>query len=75
MDKDISIYQLWKAGGLDLPIKLGVVRLSVIEYCRIYDVYIGHRQAGKSYTQAVELTSETLFLTEGKVKYAIAAVL
>lgn len=71
---EISIYEFWKAGGLDVPIRLGVVRSAVIEYCQIYEIYITYRQQGANYASAVEMTAEKMCLTEGKVKSAIAAV-
>lgn len=71
----ITIYSLWKSGSLDLMIKLGIVRTSVIEYCKIYDEYVQLRAKGHNYTEAVELTAEKLNATDHTVKRAIAQVM
>lgn len=71
----LSTYDLWKTGQLDFVIERGIVRHSVVEYCKIYDVYIQLRQGGYNYTNAVEITAERLCLTDSKVKFAIAQVI
>lgn len=71
----ISIYSLWKSGALDLPIKLGIIRTAVIEWCKIYDEYVRIRGAGHNYTNAIELTAEKLSVSDHLVKKAIAQVI
>lgn len=70
----MSVYELWKYGVLDAFINMGIIRTTVITYCNIYDNYIAHRQAGKSFTDAVRITSEEMSTSPETVKRAIAEV-
>ena len=69
------IYQLWKSGELDKFMKLGIIRSSIPEYCKIYDEYITHRNNGHGYVEAVHMTSEKMNITTTTVKRAIAEVM
>jgi len=73
--RSFSIYEAWKAGELDRAIELGVVRESVVLYCKIFEVYKSHREAGLNYSEAVIITSESMFCSEAKTKRAIAFVI
>jgi hypothetical protein len=73
--QSFSIYDAWKAGDLDRAIELGVVRDSVVFYCKIYEEYKIHRDAGLTYSEAVIITSESMFCSEATIKRAIAIVI
>lgn len=71
----ISIYSLWKSGGIDLPLKLGIIKTSVPKYCEIYEAYLKERQEGKNYMTAVEATADKMCTSSDTVKRAIAEVM
>lgn len=70
----MSIYQAWMNGQLDLALKLGIVRISIIEYLRLYHEYLKERTIGHNYTNAVRITAERLGASEITIKRAIAIV-
>lgn len=70
-----SIFQAYKEGRLDLALKLGIVKPSVIEYLKIYEVYAMHRNVGKSYSEAVRDSAEQIPVSEITVKRAISQVI
>jgi hypothetical protein len=70
-----SVFQEYKAGRLDRYIAMGIIRSSVIEYCRLFEHYQELRDRGMNYTGAVEQTAEDLFTTVSTVKRAIANVM
>jgi hypothetical protein len=70
-----SIYQSWLNGELNKAIELGVIKHSIILYCAIYQDFKSERDKGKTYLQAVEITSERLCVSRATVKRAVAVVL
>lgn len=69
-----SVYERWKAGELEWHIDQGIIRTSVITYCNIFDEYKKHRDAGKNYLEAVDITAEKMSTSPDTVRRAIAAV-
>jgi len=70
-----SIYLWWKSGELDKYIKADILKSKVVDYCKIYDMYIQYVQLGYKYSRAVELTAEKFPASEITVKRAIAMVI
>jgi hypothetical protein len=62
-------------GDLDVAIRLGVVKQSVIIYCQIYHEFKKERESGKNYVQAVEIVAERLCHSEGTIRRAVAIVI
>ena len=71
----MSIYEAYMNGDLEIAIRLGVVKQSVIVYCQIYHEFKKERDAGKTYVQAVEIVSERLCHSEGTIRRAVAVVI
>lgn len=70
-----SIYEAWKAGHLEWAINQGIIRTSVITYCKLYDTYKRHRDAGLNYLQAVEKAADEMSTSTDTVRRAIAEVI
>lgn len=71
----MSIFEIYNSGVLDKFIELGIVKQSIVDYCRITREYYKHRQSGMNYTQAVIATSETMCVAEITVRRAVATVI
>lgn len=70
----MTIYQHYVNGDFALAIELGIVRNSIIEYFKIYEVFKKHKGNGKTYLDAISLTADDLNLTDSKVRVAVASV-
>lgn len=67
-----SVFSRWKAGELDWHIEQGIIRTSVITYCKVFDRYTSYREAGLTYLQGIARTSEDMNTSPETVKRAIA---
>lgn len=70
-----SIYQLWKDGALDQFEQLGILRPTIIPYCKMYEEYARHRAAGLNFMAACEITAEQLSTSPETVRRAIGQVI
>lgn len=70
----VSVYEAFRTGQLDWHISQGIIRTSVIHYCRLYERYKQLREEGMNYTEAAEATADQLSTSPETVRRAIAAV-
>jgi hypothetical protein len=73
--KNKTVLELWRSGDLNPLIEIGIIKTSVIAYCKIAEVYMNERRAGNSYTEAIQITCEKANASEATVKRAIAIVI
>lgn len=68
------IYNLYKSGELTKLHKLGVLKPSILLYCKLYEKYLQHRSSGKNYLEACEATADEMNTSADTVRRAVGSV-